>query len=43
LYKSCGAIQAALEDSFHFGLKKNALTMFGYALKDLKELSARVL
>lgn len=39
LYKSCGAVQAALEDSIHFGLKKNALTMFGYALKDLKKLS----
>ncbi len=42
LYKSCGAIQAALEDSIHFGLKKKALTMFGYALKDLKELSTKL-
>jgi aminoglycoside phosphotransferase (APT) family kinase protein len=41
LYKSCGAIQAALEDSVHFGLKKNALIMFGYALRDLNELSKR--
>lgn len=41
LYKICGALQAALEDSIHFGLKKNALSMLGYALKDLKELSAR--
>jgi len=41
LYKICGAIQAALEDSIHFGLKKKALTMFGYALNDLKELLKR--
>ncbi|MDD5259575.1 MAG: aminoglycoside phosphotransferase family protein [bacterium] len=43
LYKSCGAIQAALEDSIHFGLKKNSLTMFGYALKDLRELSKNLI
>lgn len=42
LYKACGALQAALEDSIHFGLKKNALTMFSYALMDLAELSKRL-
>lgn len=42
LYKACGALQAALEDSIHFGLKKNAGIMFGYALRDLKELSKRL-
>lgn len=42
LYKACGALQAALEDSIHFGLKKNSLTMLGYAERDFAELSERI-
>lgn len=40
LYKTCGGIQAALEDSLHFRKKKAALQMWSYALSDLKKLSA---
>ena len=37
-YKSCGCLQAALEDSIHFKLKRKSLEMRGYAISNFNAL-----
>jgi len=38
LYKALGCLQAALEDSIHFHLKKQSTQMLGYATSNFTEL-----